>query len=128
MENVGRILIVDDDDTSVFLTRRILNSLGIGSNVRTAHDGVEGLAILKDAMDKGELPRLILLDINMQGMGGFAFLQELTKLRYVNHIDTKIVLLSGSLSPLDIELAERHLSATLIRKPLTKDKLLQVLD
>ncbi|MFD2514780.1 response regulator [Pontibacter locisalis] len=128
MEKIGRILIVDDDETSIFLTRRLLNTLGIGSNVRTAHDGVGGLAILKDALEKGELPQLILVDINMHGMGGFAFLEELGKLRYVNLIDTKIVLLSGSQSPLDIELAERHLSATLVQKPLTRDKLLSVLD
>lgn len=128
MEKIGRILIIDDDETSIFLTRRVLNSMGIGSNVRTAQNGVEGLSVLKDAMEKGELPQLILLDINMYGMGGFDFLEELGKLRYVNLIDTQIVLLSGSQKPLDIELAKKHLAASLLQKPLTKDKLLSVLD
>lgn len=128
MEQLGRILIIDDDETSIFLTRRILNSMGIGSNVRTAHNGLEGLKILRDAVEMRELPQLILLDINMHGMGGFAFLEELSRLRYVNLIDTKIVLLSGSQKPLDLELARKHLVATHLQKPLTRDKLLRILD
>lgn len=102
--------------------------MGLGTNVRTAQNGLEGLKLLKDATESGELPQLILLDINMHGMGGFEFLEELGKLRYVNLIDTKIVLLSSSLSPLDIELARNHLAATHLKKPLTKDKLLSILD
>lgn len=128
MEHIRRILIVDDDETSIFLTRRILNTMGIGSNVRTATNSVDGLKILKEAMEKREQPQLILLDINMHGMGGFEFLEELAKFRYVNFIDTKIVLLSGTQNPLDIELAQKHLAATLLQKPLTRDKLLSALE
>lgn len=128
MERIERVVVIDDDETSIFLTKRILKNMGIGTDVRTAQNGEEGLKILKEAMESGELPQLILLDINMHGMGGFAFLEELSKRRYVNLIDTKIVLLSGSQNPQDIELAKKHMAASLLQKPLTKDKLFSVLD
>lgn len=128
MEQIDRILVIDDDEASIYLTKRILKGMGVGNSVQTAKSGLEGLKLLKEARENRELPQLILLDVNMYGMGGFAFLEELAKFKYVNMIDTKIVLLSGSQNPADIGLAEKHLAAAYLNKPLTKEKLLSILD
>lgn len=62
------ILIVDDNPANLKLARFLLKSEGY--EVRTAGDGAEALALLKDFR-----PRLILMDLQMPGMDGF----ELTK-------------------------------------------------
>jgi two-component system, chemotaxis family, chemotaxis protein CheY len=127
MEQIERVLIIDDDETSIFLARRVLKDMGISSKVQAAKSGSEGLEILKVAHKNRELPQLILLDVNMAGMSGFDFLEEITRLRYVNLIDTKIVLLTNSQNPADIEFAEGHLVATYLQKPLSKKKLHTIL-
>ncbi|WP_377469162.1 response regulator [Pontibacter silvestris] len=73
MGYIEKVLIIDDDETSIFLTKRILSSMGIGSDVQTALNGLDGLKLLSDAKKK-QLPQLILLDVRMQGIDGFTFL------------------------------------------------------
>lgn len=128
MGYIERVLIIDDDETSIFLTRRILSSMGIGSDVQTALNGLDGLKLLSEAKKKKQLPQLILLDVRMQGIDGFTFLEELGRLGYVNLIDTKIVLLSNSKDPKDIRAAQNHMAAAYLEKPLTKEKLHSVLN
>lgn len=127
MQTIENVLIIDDDPTSIYLTRRVLSSLGVGTSVEAAQTGMEGLKLLEDAKNNRRSPQLILLDVNMQGMGGFAFLEELGKRQYVNLIDTRIVLLTGSEDPADLRLAKMHLAADYVPKPLTKDKLRRIL-
>ena len=128
MKQIDRILIVDDDAASIFLAQRVLGSMGMGSrHILAAQNGLDGLKLLKEAMEERRPPQLILLDVKMQGMGGFAFLEELGKLQYVNLIDTRIVLLTGSEDPSDLIQAKMHLAAEYLQKPLTKDKLRRIM-
>ena len=128
MERLKNVLIVDDDETSIFVAKKVLKSIGVFSNVLSAKSGLDGLRMLKEAKEKGQQPQLILLDVHMHQMGGFAFLEEVGKTGYVNLIDTKIVLLTNSQNPLVIESAKKHLAAEYLVKPLTKEKLMSVLD
>lgn len=98
MKPIERILVIDDDANIVFLTKRLLSSVGIGKQIDTAYNGVEGLAQIREAAAQGLLPQLILLDIKMPVMDGFTFMDELLKLK-LNLTDTRIVLLSSSQSP-----------------------------
>lgn len=70
------ILIVDDDDVDVMGVERALQKLKIANPVVRAHDGVEGLAILRDGMSVMR-PYLVLLDINMPRMSGLEMLAKL---------------------------------------------------
>jgi two-component system cell cycle response regulator DivK len=69
---VKRILIVDDRPTSRELLRTALKPQGY--EVIEASDGSEGLLKAQD-----HLPDLILLDLQMPKLGGFAVLQELRR-------------------------------------------------
>jgi putative two-component system response regulator len=59
-----RILVVDDDDTTRSVTQAMVEALG--HECETARDGLEGLAKLHLGID------LVLLDVVMPGMDGFA--------------------------------------------------------
>ena len=65
MGTVPRILIVDDDDGFLHLMTLAMTEQGYA--VRTASDGVQGLALVESFE-----PDLIYLDIQMPVMGGEA--------------------------------------------------------
>ncbi len=59
-----RILVIEDNEQNLYLTRFILERGGL--DVVEARDGKAGLAAARDAS-----PELILLDIQLPGMDGF---------------------------------------------------------
>ena len=67
-----RVLIIDDDRRFVQLMARFLESDQHPYQVRWAYDGHEGLALVQQ-----ERPDIILLDLIMPGMDGFALLERL---------------------------------------------------
>jgi DNA-binding response OmpR family regulator len=76
-----KILVVDDDPD-------ILEAQGY--NVITARDGVEGLANLK-----AEKPDLMILDLLMPKMDGFAVCKELQDPRWAKYKDIPILILTS---------------------------------
>ncbi len=66
------ILIVDDNPDAREILERIAHSLGY--ETRTARNGIEALEQIAK-----ELPALILLDLMMPEMGGFAVMSHLSK-------------------------------------------------
>ncbi|OGO24469.1 MAG: hypothetical protein A2144_01765 [Chloroflexi bacterium RBG_16_50_9] len=84
----GKILIVDDDPDILDAVTMILESQGY--NVVSAHDGIEGLATLK-----AEHPDLMILDLMMPKMDGFAVCKELQDPRWSKYKDVPILILTS---------------------------------
>jgi hypothetical protein len=70
----GKILIVDDCNKDIELTKIALKATGRELNVRYVTDGKSALEKLRNG---GWLPSLVLLDLNMPGMGGIEVLREM---------------------------------------------------
>lgn len=70
-ERVRRITIVEDNPEAARLLRRILQTRG-EFKISEAHTGKEGLAIIREAH-----PDIVLLDLMMPDMDGFAVLDQL---------------------------------------------------
>ena len=83
-----KILVVDDDPDILDAVTMILEAEGY--QVVTARDGVEGLASLK-----AELPDLMILDLLMPKMDGFAVLKELQDPRWSKYRSTPILVLTS---------------------------------
>jgi len=83
----GKILVVDDDPDILDAVKMILESQGY--EVVTARDGIEGLATLK-----AEHPDLMILDLIMPKMDGFAVCKELQDPRWSKYKDTPILILT----------------------------------
>ncbi len=74
------ILVADDDEDDVFFVQRLIKKTGIPNPVRVFDDGSEvvnylGGARLDSPDGKHRCPRLLFLDLNMRGLGGFGFLE-----------------------------------------------------
>ena len=85
---VGKILVVDDDPDILDALTMILESQGY--QVVTARDGVEGLANLK-----AEMPDLMILDLLMPKMDGFAVCKELQDPRWSKYRSIPILILTS---------------------------------
>jgi len=84
----SKILVVDDDPDILEAVALILESQGY--EVVTARDGVEGLANLK-----AEQPDLMILDLMMPKMDGFAVCKELQDPRWSKYKDIPILILTS---------------------------------
>lgn len=78
-EKTVNILLVEDDEVDVMGVRRAFQKMRIANPIRVAHNGIEGLAILRGEGGREPMPRpfLVLLDLNMPRMNGIEFLTEL---------------------------------------------------
>ena len=84
----GKILVVDDDPDILDAVAMILESQGY--KVVTARDGIEGLATLK-----AEQPDLMILDLLMPKMDGFAVCKELQDPKWSEYKNIPILVLTS---------------------------------
>ena len=84
-----------------------------------ANDGNEALAYL-DGLANGQLPCLIILDINMPGMDGRQTLIQLKQ--HDTYKNIPVVMFTTSNSPTDIEFARKY-GADFVTKPLRFDEI-----
>lgn len=84
----GRVLVVDDDDNSRHVLARLMEKAGF--TVETAADGPSAIAMV----ERTEID-LILLDVEMPGMTGFAVLRHLRLTHPATHLPVIIATARG---------------------------------
>ena len=127
MDKISCTLLVDDDRINNFLNQRLLEGLNITDKLLTALNGQEALTIFEQECLESKCPALILLDVNMPVMNGFEFLEAYDKLAFTPKEPVIIIMLTTSLHPRDVERVQRLGIAGFINKPLTKDKVNDIL-
>ncbi len=129
-----KVICVDDDPIALLLSKLVLSKADFASQVITAANGEIALEYLErpeviEENRNSKNPLIILLDLNMPVMDGWEFLEQFSKTIFNKHYQkTKIILLSSSIDPNDIE-RSKDFSMVLdfIPKPLTKDMLENIL-
>lgn len=126
MEQLNKVLIVDDDTVARFLVQRILIRKNVSKQILTASNGEEALKVINQNCSGDTCPELIFLDINMPIMDGFEFLEVFQRSDYSN-LPIKIVLLTSSFNPKDVERAKNYPVAAHLLKPLTEANLSNII-
>jgi CheY-like chemotaxis protein len=122
------ILLVDDDHICNFLTQQILVRMEIANEIYTALNGREALKLLSPAGgNKGIHPDLILLDLNMPIMDGFAFLDKFKELDIPDKGNISIVIVSSSQNSNDVKKAMDKGVDHYLTKPLSLVELKSIL-
>lgn len=130
MQKLASVLLVDDDATANFLNSLLLDSLGVAEQVLVAENGAEALQLLVHACTApghGPCPVLILLDVNMPVMNGFAFLEAFQQLAPAQQRATAVVMLTTSMHSNELARIQELPIAGLVSKPLTRAKVNTIL-
>ncbi len=122
MKEVKLAYVIEDDETTSFLVKRIVDSFSEIRESKIFVNGEEAMNALLDNFKSNQtLPDLILLDINMPVMDGWDFLDALTKIN--TKFPVPVYLLTSSIDPCDMEKAKRYKDVQgFLSKPLTKDR------
>ena len=130
MQKLTSVLLVDDDSTTNYLNQLLLNNLGVSEQLLVAENGHEALAVLERTCtgpDTPACPVLILLDVNMPVMGGFAFLEAYQQLPLARQRAIVIVMLTTSMHARELARIQELPIAGLVSKPLTREKVATLL-
>ena len=128
------VLLIDDDDTSLFLSELIIKRNKFAEHTHKINNGDDALIFIEENcigfVDEisNQCPDLVFLDINMPGMDGFSVLESIKKMNLSGEVPMKIFMLSSSNSARDIEYAKKLGVDGFINKPLSAVKLSGILN
>ena len=125
---IDLVMLVDDNETDNFISKRIIEITKFANNVEVKNSGKCALDYLKENQnDLGRLPDLIFLDINMPIVDGFVFLYEFEKFNDAIKDKCKVIILSSSDNKRDIDkIVNNNHVIKFITKPLTETALEEV--
>jgi CheY-like chemotaxis protein len=131
MQKLSCTLLVDDDDTTNYLNRKLLEKLAVTDKLLVAANGQQALELVVRHCQAAtpDCPTLILLDAKMPIMDGFEFLEAYARLP-LDH-DNKaivIIMLTTSLHPQDVARVGKLNIAGFLNKPLSRDKVNGILE
>ncbi len=123
------ILFIDDDPITLMLCKMVISKSLFSKEIATAKNGEEALQYfnnLKKVNKNAQLtkPQLIFLDLNMPVMGGWEFLDSFSTVEYSEYNDTKVIILSSTIDPGDLEKSKKYpMVIDFLSKPISKEML-----
>ena len=108
-----KVLVVDDDELIRISNNMLL--VFLGHTVTTLASGEEAIAWL----EAGERPDLVIIDMNMPGLGGAGSLPRIRAL----HPTLPILLATGRVDQSALDLMDAHPTVGLLAKPFTLEEL-----
>ncbi len=93
MENVLKVLLVEDNLIEIMKMKRTISLLKLKHTIHEAKNGEEALQFLED---RSNIPDIILLDLNMPKINGIEFLKIIKANDDLKHIPTIILTTSSN--------------------------------
>jgi chemotaxis family two-component system response regulator Rcp1 len=118
------ILLVDDNEGDILLTREALDDARIVNKISIAYDGLEAIRFLKKEPVGRDTPDLILLDINLPKINGtevLAFIKNDPDLKRI-----PVIMLTTSSAEKDILASYENHANCYITKPVDLDRFMNV--
>jgi CheY-like chemotaxis protein len=119
-----RILVAEDDENDAYFLKRAFLRAGINAPIEFVENGEKAIAYLARPREEEALPKLMLMDLKMPGMGGFEVLKWLRGQEWVGQLP--VVILSSSGYQPDIDLAHELGANGYVVKPVGLENMLEV--
>jgi CheY-like chemotaxis protein len=114
--NPLHFLLVEDNEGDILLTTETLEEGNLSKKISIARDGLEAITLLDSySINNQDLPDLVLLDINLPKINGFAVLEHIKKANTLSHIP--VIMLTTSNSPADKLMANELNASDYLIKP-----------
>ena len=119
-----KVMIIDDSEIDRYIGRQIIKISFFAEEVVMEDSARDALATLGSMTQADEVPEVILLDISMPEMDGFAFLEKYKELPDVIRNNSGVVMISSTADTNDrYKAANNEYVKYFISKPLDKEKL-----
>lgn len=123
------VMLIDDNEIDNLINQKMIEAADISETIYTHTGAKSAIEFLKN-LEKLEsvaneiLPEVIFLDIDMPLMDGFQFLDEFERLTAVTKEKCKIIMLTSSINPQDVNKSKNYTYVKkYINKPLSQDNL-----
>ncbi len=117
MSSPKTVMVVNDDQIQNLICRKVFQMSGQGIVVKDFIDPLEAIEEIKNGNIE---PNFILLDVNMPGMSGWGFIEEMKN----SGKEFPVVMFTASVDEEDRDKADANpIVRMFMDKPLTRDKL-----
>lgn len=121
-----KVMLIDDSETDLFVNKSMIEIHNNKSTICSFSNPQKALHYLQELDERTpnptDLPEFIFLDINMPIMDAFGFLNEFEMLSDNLKSNTKIILLTSSMNPRDLQKASAYKNvAEYIEKPISQE-------
>jgi CheY-like chemotaxis protein len=126
------VMLIDDNEIDNLINQKMIEASGITNNVYIHTGAKSAIEFLKNLEKLAELanevlPDIIFLDIDMPLMDGFQFLDEFEKLSAKTKDKCKIVMLTSSINPQDLDKSKNYIYVRrYLNKPLSHENLISL--
>jgi len=128
-KNFYAVMLIDDNEIDNLINQKMIEAASITEHIfthtgaRSAIEFLKNIEKVEEVSDK-ILPDVIFLDIDMPLMDGFQFLDEFDKLSNNTKQKCKIVMLTSSINPQDVNKSKEYSYVKkYINKPLSQENL-----
>lgn len=123
-KELKNIILVDDDEIMVYLTKRLVDKTDLAELSQVFGNGKELIDFLKQNHNKPDLlPEVIFLDLFMPVMDGWEFLEEYDQIKPTLSKEITIYIITSSVSPADFNKAKNNKYVSdYVVKPMNKEQ------